>query len=47
MLWKGKEGFLLASLEPKGAQSLNDVFGGHRKGAPSSIKKPIRILYSE
>lgn len=37
MLWLGNKGFLLASLEPQGAQSLNDDSGDHKKGVPSFI----------
>ena len=37
MRWVGNKGFLLASLEPQGAQSLNDDSGDHKKGVPSSF----------
>ena len=48
MRWVGNKGFLLASLEPQGAQSLNDDSGTTKRVfLPLSIIKPTGILQRE
>lgn len=47
--WKGKKGFLLASLEPREAPSPKwcHLLGCHKKWTHLSIRKPTCSLYSE